>query len=281
MYKNLIILLVLMISINARPFHNGLDQHKNITKISDISYGKDRLQKLDVYYKNGIQNAPIIIMVHGGAWHMGDKDRFKTVDNKVSRWIPKGAIVVSVNYRLLPKADPQIQADDVVSAMVYVQKHAKVWGGNAKNIILMGHSSGGHLVSLIATTSNRYNRLKPWLGTIILDSSALNIIILMQKKHNALYDNAFGQDQKYWESISPAHHLHARIKPMLLVCSIKRFNNPCGIAEKFSKKAKVLGVRTQIIRQTLNHFEINEELGKENAYTLQVEEFIRSLGVKL
>lgn len=271
MYKSLIIFLVLIISLNARP----------LTKISDISYGKDKLQKLDVYYKNGIQNAPIIIMVHGGAWRMGDKNRFKTADNKVSRWVPKGVIVVSVNYRLLPKVDPQIQANDVASAMVYVQKHAKAWGGNAKNIILMGHSSGGHLVSLIATTSNRYKGLKPWLGTISLDSAALNIVNLMQKKHNGFYDDAFGKDKKYWEKVSPTHHLHARMKPMLLVCSRKRSNNPCAVAEKFSKKAKALGVHTQVIRQNLNHFKINKELGKENAYTLEVEAFIRSLGVAL
>jgi len=270
-YKILIILLVLMISVNARP----------LTKISDISYGKDKLQKLDVYYKNSVQNAPIIIMVHGGAWSMGDKYRFKTVANKVSRWVPKGFIVVSVNYRLLPKADPQIQADDVVSAMVYVQKHAKIWGGNAKKVILMGHSSGGHLVSLIATTANRYKRLKPWLGTISLDSAALNIVNLMQKRHNSFYDDAFGKNEKYWEKVSPSHHLHAKIKPMLLVCSIERANNPCQAAENFSKKAKALGVRTEITPQHLNHFKINKELGKENAYTLQVEAFIRSLGVEL
>ena len=63
--------------------------------------------------------------------------------------------------------------------------------------------------------------------------------------------------------------------------SIDRVNNPCRVAEKFSQKAKKLGVRIEISRQDLDHFKINKALGKENAYTYQVETFMRSLGIQL
>ena len=83
-----------------------------------MAYGNSKKQTPDVYLPDAPKNAPIIIMVHGGAWSIGDKGSSKVVTNKVNRWVSKGAIFVSVNYRLLPEADPLKQAKDVASAIV-------------------------------------------------------------------------------------------------------------------------------------------------------------------
>lgn len=271
------------LSLHAGPIGEWVKQHKSQKEKSkqllDVEYGKHFKQKLDVFLPDSPKNAPIIIMVHGGAWKMGDKARFKSVDNKVSRWCPKGYIVISLNYRLLPKADPMMQASDVANAMIYVQAHAKEWGGDEQKILLMGHSSGGHLVSLISSNPNRYAGLKPWLGTVSLDSAAMDVVALMNEKRNRFYDDAFGEDTSYWVSVSPYHQLTNTAKPMLLVCGTQRANEPCKAAESFSQKAKELGVRTEIVPLKLDHGAINEELGKENDYTKRVEVFMKSLGI--
>jgi len=36
-------------------------------------YGPDPLHKLDVYLPNKPDKAPVIVMLHGGAWQSGDK----------------------------------------------------------------------------------------------------------------------------------------------------------------------------------------------------------------
>ena len=108
----------------------------------DLAYGSDKQQRVDLYLPTNAQQAPVLLMVHGGSWRLGDKGAAAVVDNKVKRWLPKGFIFVSINYRLLPAAAPLEQADDVARALAFVQQQASGWGGDPRKIILIGHSAG-------------------------------------------------------------------------------------------------------------------------------------------
>lgn len=264
----------------SRPHTESPTQMK---KLSDIIYGVDKKQKIDLYLPNNPKDAPIIVMVHGGGWHTGDKKSDNVVSNKRDRWVPKGVIFASINYRLLPKSDPLVQAYDIAQALAYIQTHGSEWGGDTSKIILMGHSAGGHLVSLLSANPSAYSSLglKPWLGTVSLDSAVMDLPLLMKTQHYDLYDEAFGTDAAYWEANSPYHRLQRDVSPMLLVCSTERPDKPCIQAEHFAKKVKELGGRIEIAPQPLTHGEINDELGKSNGYTDRVEQFMVSLGVKL
>ena len=267
--------------IQKRSEARAASGSQNASGAKEFAYGSDKKQKLDVYLPATPKNAPIFVMVHGGAWKIGDKRMERVVDNKVARWNPKGIIFVSVNYRLLPNADPLKQADDVASALAYVQEHAAKWGGDATKIVLMGHSAGAHLVDLLSSDPTRYPNLKPWLGTVSLDSAAMDIPKVMNGKHYGFYDEAFGTDSAYWESASPQQRLSTSALPMYLVCSTERPDKPCIQAEAFVKAAKSIGVRSEVAPQAKSHKEINEELGLDNDYTHKVEEFIRSLGIAI
>jgi acetyl esterase/lipase len=56
----------------------------------DLPYGTDPQQRLDVYLPAQSKGAPILCMVHGGAWMIGDKAASGFVSNKVAHWLPKG-----------------------------------------------------------------------------------------------------------------------------------------------------------------------------------------------
>ncbi|WP_230368715.1 alpha/beta hydrolase [Paludibacterium denitrificans] len=122
------------------------------TPSQTASYGSHPAQKLELYLPEHTKTAaPIIIMVHGGAWCVGDMDAANVVNNKLAHWLPKGFIFVSANYRMLPdQADVLTRASDVARAIAYVQKHAADWHGDPSQIIVMGHSAGAHLVSLLS-----------------------------------------------------------------------------------------------------------------------------------
>ena len=77
---------------------------KGVTLRRDIAYGADPTQHIDAYLPPKPSHAPILFMVHGGGWRRGDKDNPGVVDNKVARWVPKGIIFVSVDYRMMPEA---------------------------------------------------------------------------------------------------------------------------------------------------------------------------------
>lgn len=246
--------------------------------LHDVAYGPAKLQTMDVYLPPQPKAAPVILMVHGGAWAFGDKGNSQVYENKVARWVTRGFIFVSMNYPMIPDSDPVQQADDVARAMAAAQAAAPGWGGDATRVILMGHSAGAHLVSLLNADPSRAARLgvKPWLGTVSLDSGALDVPAIMQHEHFDLYDRAFGNDPALWQAASPVDHLTKDGPPWLGVCNSNRPAS-CGPNQEYAAKAKALGLHVQILGEPLRHGEINRELGKPGAYTEAVESFMGSL----
>lgn len=275
-------------------------------KLADVPYGADRRQRLDVYLPNApaapaapsaagptaprSAAAPVLLMVHGGAWSMGDKAHVRVVDEKVARWVPRGWVVVSANYRLLPAADVLQQARDVASALAFVQRSATQWGADASRVVLMGHSAGAHLAALVSTSPVHAQQAGagPWLGIVALDSAALDVPALMQARHAAFYDGVFGADPAFWRAASPAHGLpelppgatasSQRVPvPFLLVCSSLRPDGACRQADAMARRLQAHGGRAEVLPQALSHGDINARLGLEGDYTRAVEAFLASL----
>lgn len=247
----------------------------------DIAYGSTAEQRLDAYIPAGATQAPLLVMVHGGAWMIGDKANPGVVANKVSRWLPRGYILVSVNYRLVPRATPLEQADDLARALALVQQRAASWGGDAKKLVLMGHSAGAHLVSLLAADPaiGQARGVARWLGTVSLDSAAMDVVATMQAPHYGFFDTVFKSDRAVWTQSSPLHRLSSAPQaPMLLVCSSKR-DNACAQNRAFSAKANGLGGRTTVLPVALSHREINQDLGQPGEYSDAVDAFVKTLGL--
>jgi arylformamidase len=270
------VILLLLSSCAATEVPEGVAVQKN------IAYGADLEQRMDVYLPAHPDHAPILFMVHGGGWRRGDKDNPGVVNNKVAHWVPQGVIFVSVNYRMIPEAEPLIQAQDVAQALAKVQELAPGWGGDPANIVIMGHSAGAHLVALIAAAPEiaAAQGVKPWKGAVLLDSGAMNVPAIMTKRHPPLYDEAFGDDPAKWQAVSPFHRLSGSIAPVLAICR-RRSDWSCPPNRAFATKAKSLGNQVEVLPMELTHGEINSELGLPGGYTERVDAFLRGVGWKL
>lgn len=246
--------------------------------VRDVPYGKDGQQRMDIYLPRQAAGAPVIFMVHGGAWRLGDKGARAVVENKVARWVSKGFIFISANYRLLPKTAPVEQAQDIASALATAQGKAASWGGDPAKFILMGHSAGAHLVALLDASPTMALKLgaRPWLGTVLLDSAALDVVKIMEAKHARFYDRAFGSEPAYWRAASPFHVLSETATPFLAVCSTLRADS-CPQARRFVIKATSLNLRASVLEQDRSHKDINQQLGIEGDYTDAVESFMGTL----
>ncbi|KAB7739007.1 alpha/beta hydrolase fold domain-containing protein [Parvibaculum sedimenti] len=277
---SLIVALFISAPASAGLFNKRMDIPAGTKVERDIPYGRYKDQRLDVFMPAGVKGAPIILMVHGGAWAVGDKEMDRVVENKVAHWVPRGVIFVSVNYRMIPDADPVTQADDVARALAFVQNNAASWGGDPARVVLMGHSAGAHLVMLLTADTRiaAAQGAKPWLGTVSLDSGAMNVPEIMNAKHYRFYDRAFGDDPAYWEKASPYQRLMGRPKPIFIVCSTKR-EDSCPQGRAFAEKARAMGGRVGVLPVALTHREVNEELGLPSGYTNAVDDFLRMLGL--
>jgi len=252
--------------------------------LRNVAYGAHPLQKLDVYRADGpVADAPVIVMVHGGGWRFGDKNSGGVVGAKATRWLPRGFLFVSVNYRMLPEHDVLAQADDVARALALVQARARGWGGDPARIVLMGHSAGAHLAALVSADPARWRAtgLQPWLGTVSLDAGALDVGAIMGKRHLRLLDDAFGTDPEFWAATSPTAALMPGARPLLAVCSRLRRDDPCAQSRSFAARAVAVGTRAEVLPQELSHGDINGLLGHPSSYTSAVERFMASLDPEL
>lgn len=247
--------------------------------LADLPYGSHARQRLDVYRPLQASAAPILLMVHGGGWAKGDKRMSRVVANKLARWLPQGYLFISLNYRLLPDADPLQQVEDIALALSYVQQRAQGWGGDPQRVVLIGHSAGAHLVSLLSANNAIAQRhaAKPWLGAVVLDSAAFDVDSIMRGKHYRLYDRAFGEEPKYWRAASPYWRLQPIGAPLLAVCSSQR-EEACRQAEAFAEHGKQLGRSIEVLPQALSHSDINQRLGEPGPYTDAVEAFLKRIG---
>lgn len=261
----------------AQPIDEGDTLLPGVTVLRDVAYGSEERQKIDVYMPPHVRSAPIVVMVHGGAWRIGSKDHRRVITNKGKHFLSQGMIFVSVGYRLLP-TDIASQAKDIAAALALVQKEAPNWGGDPTRIIAMGHSAGAHLISLVASDPDNPDRAKllPLRGTVVLDTACYDVPALMTRRHMPLYDKAFGKDPNYWQIFSPYHNLKSQAQPMLLVCSSTRADKACEQAQAFAKKGEEMGVLMGILPQALSHGAVNDELGLPGAYTDAVDSFIQA-----
>lgn len=142
---------LVLLGIIFKPLRSLRDKpavDKPTTSISNdfnVGYGKDKNQIYDFYAPEQKVDT-LIVIVHGGAWVLGNKTQF----NDMSKFFAgKGYSVININYRLAPKWKHPTQLEDIATILDLVKKNpAKFNLKNDYKVALMGHSAGGHLVSL-------------------------------------------------------------------------------------------------------------------------------------
>ncbi len=129
-------------------------KHPDVVVKHDIAYlpDGDPKHRLDVYApREGVQNAPVLLQIHGGGWVIGNKreQALPLMYHLASR----GWICVATNYRLSPRATFPDHLVDLKSAMHWIRENIAEFGGDPDFVAATGGSAGGHLSSLLALTA--------------------------------------------------------------------------------------------------------------------------------
>jgi acetyl esterase/lipase len=112
----------------------------------DLSYGSHERNLVDISMPGGAPEG-VILFIHGGIWMYGGKENCPTfLDAFRDRFI-----VASMSHRYI---DETIHIsdleEDVAAAVSYIGKFAAQNNAEPGTLIVMGHSSGGHLAMLYA-----------------------------------------------------------------------------------------------------------------------------------
>ncbi|MCV2353963.1 alpha/beta hydrolase [Paucibacter sp. B2R-40] len=111
----------------------------------DIPYGEAAAERLDVF-PSDVPHAPVLVFLHGGYWRALDKSDSSFV---ASSFTDEGAMVVIPNYSLCPAVGMARIPLQLVQALAWVWRHAAEHGGDPSRVVLVGHSAGAHLASML------------------------------------------------------------------------------------------------------------------------------------
>jgi len=224
----------------------------------DLAYGKDGNQKLDLYRPKAGTGMPVVMFVHRGEWTKGDKSE---VSYKPKFLAENGVVFVSVNYRLYPAARHPAHTDDVAAAVRWVHDHIAEHGGDPKKIVLMGHSAGCHLATLVALDPKYLAKvkLKPadLRGVIAWSGGAYDLVekVAQGGSYKQHIINAFGPEEAVWKEASPVTHAkNGAAAPPFLFAAHEQGNPAHQAAERLAKLIRdAKGKAEVIVLENRNH----------------------------
>ena len=124
--------------------------YDDVTMTTDLAYGTDPLQRLDLYTFNEAaegEKRPVLIYVHGGGFTGGSKQGDYYPQSATAWAARNGMVGVNIDYRLAPAAAWPAGRDDLAAAIAWVRANIAQYGGDPDRIFLWGHSAGASHVA--------------------------------------------------------------------------------------------------------------------------------------
>jgi acetyl esterase/lipase len=211
---------------------------KNTVAKLNVAYGDDEKQRLDVYSPKGVKDAPVVVFFHRGEWTRGDKSE---VSYKPKFLNENGIVFVAANYRLSPAVAHPAHICDVADAVCWVHDHAAEIGASPQKMVIMGHSAGCHLVTLLALDP-RYlagDGLRPTdlRGVIAWSGGAYDLVAKVKAggTYAPYIRQAFGNSEATWRDASPVAHVgDSQPLPPFLFVSVEKGNASNQAAENLA-----------------------------------------------
>jgi acetyl esterase/lipase len=194
---------------------------------TEMSYGNQTTQHLR-FWKGDSCNAPIVVFVHGGSWRTGTYlDSLGSA--KVTHFTSKGYAFATVNYTLIPSVIVEEQIQEVANSVGFLVKRGTSLGIDPRRLILMGHSSGAHVVTLLGTDSSYLERagvsIDSVRAVISLDGSNYNAIAEITDSPGPVAENlifGLGTVPKRLRAMSPTYHTQAPNARAFLLLHVQR-----------------------------------------------------------
>jgi acetyl esterase/lipase len=186
---------------------------------ADIPYGDQPRQKLDVYQPDHAKpDAGVVVFFYGGDWQNGSKDDYRFA---AQAFVSQGFVTVLPDYRLYPQVTFPAFLQDGAQAVRWAHDHAHEYGGDPKNLFLVGHSAGAYIVAMLAL-DRRY------LGAAGLERADIRAAAAYSGPYDFRplpYDLVvFGMssaDAPMDPNTQPIHFVDGKEPPMLLVQGLR------------------------------------------------------------
>lgn len=227
----IVCLLSLLTSIFVTFF---LRVQRNIS-YSDVVHPR---QTMDLYTsRESLQKKTLVVFVYGGAWRTGSKNYYTHMGKFFSNL---GYPTLIPDYRLYPEVQFPAFVDDVAMA---IKQAEQIDGLVYDDIILAGHSAGGHTAALLAADSSyftQYGIQKPIRAFIGLSAP---YDLPFDEELTPIFETAINNQEK----TNAVALVSESMPPSLLLHGSDDIRVGLHHTENFSAKLKLLGVPTETV----------------------------------
>ncbi len=263
---------------------------------------------LDVHYP-AAPNGYGIVFIPGNAWHEPLSFDAEPLKGEINRafmgadaLLEDGYTLFSINYRSAPGFRYPAAVDDAQRAVRYVRYHAALYGIDPNRIGVIGHSSGGHLASMLGVLDGDGDPED--LSPVNQESSKVQAVVALAGNSDltafvtgtdgdrtavssfigtylAFFRTADAQQKELlqYAEASPTSYVSPDDPPVLLVHGDADTVVPFSQSELFHQKLADGGVTVELIRiPSGDHFLATSESGPASDYlSAMVEWFDRHL----
>jgi arylformamidase len=114
----------------------------------DVPYGPGERERLDVFPATE-PGAPVLLFMHGGFWRRMSKNDFTFF---AEPFVRSGAVVAIPSYSLAPFATLDEIVRQMRAVIVWLSVNVAAMNGDPQRIVVAGHSAGGQLAGVLAST---------------------------------------------------------------------------------------------------------------------------------
>lgn len=168
---------------------------------------------------------PALLFIHGGGWTEGTKERGVIA---LQRFVQRGHVAASMEYRLSGEARFPAQIEDVKAAIRFLRINAPQFGIDPQRIAVWGQSAGGHLAALAGTTGageERPDAVIDWNGPAdLLEPNELARLLAQKAKQNVptiaierLLGGSVDEHGGLARAASPINHVTPDDPPFLIM----------------------------------------------------------------
>lgn len=218
----------------------------------NVQYGEAGGQKLllDAHVPDGKGEFPVVLIVHGGGWSSGDREKDIV---PVLAPFATNFTWFSISYRLAPTNHWPACYEDLQTAIRWVKNHAPEFKGDPDRIALLGYSAGGHLVTLAGTQAEGDTRvqavaaLAPPTDLVSDNERRRGLSTSMRALFNWDSTNITYGVRRVLKENSPLTYIKPGLPPFLILQGTADKTVPAPQSMAFEKALKASGVDCELI----------------------------------
>lgn len=225
---------------------------ESATRIADLAYiadGRDA-HRLDLYLPDVRAHAPLIVVVHGGAFMQGDRRDVAGIGTSLA---DEGFACAVVSYRLFPDADALGATQDVARSVGWLVAHAASYGLDPTDLFLLGHSAGGQIVALLGADPRFLTSAGVPPGAVrgvVPLAGAYDVRDLSGEPDSwqKVDGHIYGETPIARIAVSPSMLIGSSTPPMLVGCATNDDPEACDRAHAFVEHLEIAGRSAIVLR---------------------------------